>query len=572
MVDLLSFLSDSDFYKDEKTGELVITSPIIQTDGDFQIESSINISSNCNSVIKCKKLTILSQIITLSSLTFETSLSLKDTQNLTMKNCTIINTSTETEPLIRLVTCENCLLSHVTFKDSNEKCGLFISNSIVTADNLYFCNLTRPNIVCANSSFLTLSDSKFQHSNSNGINVSDQSSIEISNCLFSELQYPSIFTEGSSITIKSCTFENLDEKAIFLSESNGFEIENSHFIKIKKHGVQISDGSQGTLKGNEFKDIESNCIYISNNCDILISENSIQNSMYPAIYVSKKSVVSIQNNKLSKSDGCAIALRGAHHVEINDNKIDDINGTGISVSNTNSCLIQNCEITNCSFASVESYNESNVTVKNNKIKNIDKYAFYCFTDGKMNAEKNEIEKVNESMVNLIEKGGGYFVDNKILNCPKQCEYQTSSLFFFSGNGDFTPTTNDKSKICDSIVFQEIKKIDNSTCIICHKNKRECYFNLCCHKVCCNECSEKLINDQKNCPLCRFPIEKALHGINAVDENICIICYDKKVDCIVAPCGHVVACSECLENWFKSKSECPLCRKENSFYKKIYDYS
>lgn len=150
-----------------------------------------------------------------------------------------------------------------------------------------------------------------------------------------------------------------------------------------------------------------------------------------------------------------------------------------------------------------------------------------------------------------------------------CE-DSSSLFFFSKNGDFANVTNDKSRVNSSILYHELNKSDNLICLNCHKNKRDCYFDYCGHCVYCKDCAENLIKDSKNCPLCRFPFGSAINGITVDVEKICIICYDKKVDTILMPCGHIVTCSECLENWLKTKNECPVCRQEISYFKKIYN--
>ena len=39
-----------------------------------------------------------------------------------------------------------------------------------------------------------------------------------------------------------------------------------------------------------------------------------------------------------------------------------------------------------------------------------------------------------------------------------------------------------------------------------------------------------------------------------DDNQCIICYDRSIDCVMTPCGHQMCCSECA----KKLSTCPVC--------------
>lgn len=214
-------------------------------------------------------------------------------------------------------------------------------------------------------------------------------------------------------------------------------------------------------------------------------------------------MASIQNNKFYKSLKNAIAVRDAHHVEIENSQIEDVGEVAISVSDTNFCLVHDNEISNCSIAAIESYNGSNVIVKSNKIMRIEKNVFIAFTGGQIKAEKNEIKDVKESMVKLAENGGGEFVDNQISNCSKQAEIdQNASLFFLCGNGNFTNETNDESRVNESVMLKKMDKSDNSLCMNCHKNKRDCFFDLCLHKIYCRECAEQLIKDKKGCPLCK----------------------------------------------------------------------
>ena len=57
--------------------------------------------------------------------------------------------------------------------------------------------------------------------------------------------------------------------------------------------------------------------------------------------------------------------------------------------------------------------------------------------------------------------------------------------------------------------------------------------------------------------------------NIKRSNLCIICYEKKADCIIYPCCHVAGCYSCIKNWFQTKNICPICRKENCQFKKIF---
>lgn len=72
MTDFFSFLSDSDFTMDD-TGEIILTTPLIQYDHEFVIDIPIRITSNCNTIIKSQYFRINSDIFSASSVTFEST-------------------------------------------------------------------------------------------------------------------------------------------------------------------------------------------------------------------------------------------------------------------------------------------------------------------------------------------------------------------------------------------------------------------------------------------------------------------------------------------------------------------
>ncbi|KAL0185733.1 hypothetical protein M9458_017403, partial [Cirrhinus mrigala] len=44
-----------------------------------------------------------------------------------------------------------------------------------------------------------------------------------------------------------------------------------------------------------------------------------------------------------------------------------------------------------------------------------------------------------------------------------------------------------------------------------------------------------------------------------DDNLCRICMDAIIDCVLLECGHMVTCTKCG----KRMSECPICRHLNT---------
>lgn len=54
----------------------------------------------------------------------------------------------------------------------------------------------------------------------------------------------------------------------------------------------------------------------------------------------------------------------------------------------------------------------------------------------------------------------------------------------------------------------------------------------------------------------FPSTDGVKAQLAADENLCRICMDAIIDCVLLECGHMVTCTKCG----KRMSECPICRQ------------
>lgn len=46
------------------------------------------------------------------------------------------------------------------------------------------------------------------------------------------------------------------------------------------------------------------------------------------------------------------------------------------------------------------------------------------------------------------------------------------------------------------------------------------------------------------------------GSSGLEENLCKICMDSPIDCVLLECGHMITCTKCG----KRMSECPICRQ------------
>ena len=364
------------------------------------------------------------------------------------------------------------------------------------------------------------------------------------------------------------SFQNTDQNALGVYKSTDFVVEKCTFKKICGTAIQICDQSTGVINENRISDIEGNGVYSTGNSKIECKNNKVTDISYPAFALTNQTVGSLFGNEIRNIKFSGICVRGAKHVKIEGTHISLTRESGISISDTEECEVVGNRIEKCDIASIEGYNQSRVTICDNDISDIGKYGFLAYTSGYMKAENNRIEEVGKAIVKLAYKGGGEFINNRVVNCANQCQCETSSPYFFSGNGNLPGVTNIPEKVSDTVRLDEPYVDHNSLCLKCNKKPRDYYLIECGHKVYCKDCAELALKNHENCPLCRFPIVNVSSGFGASNEDTCIICCEKKSDCIILPCGHMGCCSSCLENWFKNKQCCPICRSEPSFFKKI----
>ncbi|KAM4566123.1 E3 ubiquitin-protein ligase rififylin isoform 1-T2 [Odontesthes bonariensis] len=80
---------------------------------------------------------------------------------------------------------------------------------------------------------------------------------------------------------------------------------------------------------------------------------------------------------------------------------------------------------------------------------------------------------------------------------------------------------------------------------------------CCEKWELMERVRRLYQDQQNL-LAANAVNAADHGGGGggPEENLCKICMDCPIDCVLLECGHMVTCTKCG----KRMSECPICRQ------------
>ncbi|XP_036392792.1 E3 ubiquitin-protein ligase rififylin-like isoform X2 [Megalops cyprinoides] len=81
---------------------------------------------------------------------------------------------------------------------------------------------------------------------------------------------------------------------------------------------------------------------------------------------------------------------------------------------------------------------------------------------------------------------------------------------------------------------------------------------CCEKWELMERVTRLYNEQKDLQNLVSNTGKGTDSTNApgMEENLCKICMDSPIDCVLLECGHMVTCTKCG----KRMSECPICRQ------------
>ncbi|XP_010639665.1 E3 ubiquitin-protein ligase rififylin isoform X2 [Fukomys damarensis] len=81
---------------------------------------------------------------------------------------------------------------------------------------------------------------------------------------------------------------------------------------------------------------------------------------------------------------------------------------------------------------------------------------------------------------------------------------------------------------------------------------------CCEKWELMERVTRLYKDQKGLQHLVLGAEEQDGGAmpSGVEENLCKICMDSPIDCVLLECGHMVTCTKCG----KRMNECPICRQ------------
>lgn len=565
-TDFFSLLNESNSFKNEETGEITLIVPKLESDKLLTINSNCKISSNCKTVISSPHLCVTSGSIFFKDITFETPLTIKKCPEFSMMNCDITNIKFDYS--LSFEFCKNVELNQVNITNNEIDIAVFFQYSHAIANNLFIDGATKVIIALIKESSLNLCDSKLCNSMSKGINVLD-SEFEIHNCTISDTIYPAIYVWNSKGKIMNNQINNIKMNGITINNADSIEIYKNNITDVNGSAISIINGSKCEVHSNTITKIGNNGIFVNNRSKINAHHNELSCFKYPAIAILTKSKAIINENKISDINSCGIRVINAKKIKIDKNEIKKIDECAISLLNTKNCIIKSNLISDCHIAAVEVYNQSKTSIFDNDLSRLGEFAFKAYALGQITAKNNTITDVGKSMVNLIYKGGGEFINNKLENCPQQKEGDTSSHYYFNGNGNFSGVTNDESKKKDDIQLEE-KFIDNcNLCIKCKQRERKCFLLNCGHKIYCQECAEVALREHQKCPLCRLPIVDINKGFVTKNET-CDICCDKKADCIVMPCCHIGYCHKCLNKWLQDNQRCPYCQAEPVSYSRIQD--
>ncbi|XP_051718120.1 E3 ubiquitin-protein ligase rififylin isoform X2 [Ctenopharyngodon idella] len=112
-------------------------------------------------------------------------------------------------------------------------------------------------------------------------------------------------------------------------------------------------------------------------------------------------------------------------------------------------------------------------------------------------------------------------------------------------------------------LSDLRSVDDIEALSVRQLKEILARNFVDYKGCCEkwelmERVTRLYHDQKDLQnMVSIAIEGTDTGSGmAVEENLCKICMDSPIDCVLLECGHMVTCTKCG----KRMSECPICRQ------------
>lgn len=111
-----------------------------------------------------------------------------------------------------------------------------------------------------------------------------------------------------------------------------------------------------------------------------------------------------------------------------------------------------------------------------------------------------------------------------------------------------------------------EEVDQYLVLACHGCVAMASLVTGCGHMFCQSCVNTFVHPTRQCPVCEFHVcQKMVFSIysSCTKKDYppqCGICLESTApQALVTKCGHLF-CKECLEHWFDSKYNCPVCRE------------
>ncbi|EAY14113.1 hypothetical protein TVAG_351610 [Trichomonas vaginalis G3] len=576
MSSLIDFFDTFEFTEQDGVRIVELTEAEYDLSGlEFKINSPCRVISKCNSNVHLGRIVIAECDTEWDGLSVEGSIVVRNAENFIVRNCTFTKGNTGSGGCIVITRANKSLIENCYIHDS-QTCGIFVeASALAVIRNVKTNKINSQNVFITCYSKAEVTDCEFTETNDTALCCIFESAIQLTNTTIKDSKGFGLNLNNACFSINNLKLINTTQNGINIYQcEQPAVIQNSYFQNTGSSSISIINQFVPIkIINNVFEDIHGNAIIMTEESVGYIANNITKKIEFPAVAVLQKSSAMITENDISGCSRAAICARYAQTVEIFKNKIDGAEDTGISVSDSTDVRIHDNIIMNCLIAGVESYNESQVTVKDNEFDHPGKYCFMCYAGAFLNASNNKIKHPDESMILVSTHGSGDFVENTCTECDVQYTGETTGVIFMNSNSNYENITNDEKRSNDKIKFiPPYQDPCQGMCLKCRKKPRTRFLVPCGHKIFCDECGQEAVKNGESCPLCRFPIASFTCSYTSTwddDSNLCSICAENEADVVILPCGHTGLCSKCVQNWFSENNTCPICRKEESFMKKIH---
>ena len=550
--------------------------PLI-ADQTLTIRKEIKIVGEGENMVEiiCPLILVYAENVEISGIHFKGALGFEKAHSSKLTQCMITGDEKArdgVDALCKVIQTNDMKIHSLTLRNMAKRSALSIcDHSSVEVENLDVFSGNETLLVVGEST-VSVSNSKLAKTDANGVFCNRNSDLKLVNCEILETGFPAVYVMDGKVVVCGCKFRGIAQNAISVNQCKKFLIEKNDLATVDGSAIAILDESQGLIRENTVHSVGGNGIFVSAASQVEVIGNKVTSNTYPGIAILAGSTAYLEDNNIDGVVYSAICARAAKSVRMVKCRVSNSKDCGISVSDTKDCVIEDCDIVTCETAGVESYNSSVVTVKNCRIKDINQVGFLAYAYGRIEASDNYLEDAKRGLCALKCRGSAVVSGTRVKNVEEQVDASTLGDFLFYNNGSFKNVTNSPELIPEGMtqftVLPAFVDKDKDLCLKCHSAPRECFLVDCGHRVYCQKCADEAAKNSENCPLCRFPVSKGLVGYKCTEDGQCLICSEKKAECIILPCGHIGYCRECLQEWYKQHRMCPTCRCEQSHWKDI----